>query len=118
MNIHEKINYVEFPTKDIEATKKFFTSVFGWTFIDYGPDYIYFANEGINGGFYKSELNFSTEKGTPLIIFYSDNLENTRTKIIKNGGTISKEIFEFPGGRRFHFYDKTRNEYSVWSDKN
>jgi len=28
MNDHEKINYVEFPAKDIEATKTFFTAVF------------------------------------------------------------------------------------------
>jgi len=35
MNEHEKINYVEFPTKDIEATKAFFSTVFGWSFIDY-----------------------------------------------------------------------------------
>jgi len=26
MNIHEKINYVEFPAKDINATKAFFTA--------------------------------------------------------------------------------------------
>jgi len=56
MNEHEKINYVEYPTKDIEATKNFFTNVFGWSFQDYGPDYTAFENEGINGGFYKSEL--------------------------------------------------------------
>jgi predicted enzyme related to lactoylglutathione lyase len=47
MNEHEKINYVEFPAKDIEATKAFFISAFGWTFVDYGPEYTAFANEGI-----------------------------------------------------------------------
>ena len=39
MNHHEKINYVEFPARDIEAVKMFFTKAFGWTFTDYGPDY-------------------------------------------------------------------------------
>ncbi len=57
MNEHEKINYVEFPAKDIEATKAFFKGVFGWSFEDYGPEYSAFSNEGIDGGFYKSELN-------------------------------------------------------------
>ena len=38
MNINDKINYVEFPAKDIEATKTFFTSVFGWGFTDYGKE--------------------------------------------------------------------------------
>ena len=40
MKEHEKINYVEFPAKDIEATKKFFKTAFNWSFADYGPDYI------------------------------------------------------------------------------
>ena len=44
MNIHEKINYIEFPSKDLELTKTFFTSTFGWTFIDFGPEYIAFSN--------------------------------------------------------------------------
>ncbi len=32
MNEHEKINYVEYPAKDIAATKRFFETAFGWTF--------------------------------------------------------------------------------------
>ena len=49
MNAHEKINYVEFPSTDIEAAKAFFTAVFGWTFTDYGPETTAFANEGLDG---------------------------------------------------------------------
>ena len=56
MNEHEKINYVEFPAKDMEKTKSFFTTVFGWDFVDYGPDYMAFSDEGIDGGFFKSDL--------------------------------------------------------------
>ena len=116
MNIHEKINYIEFPSKDLELTKTFFTSTFGWSFIDYGPKYIAFSNEGIDGGFYKSDLTVSTENGGPLIVLYSEELEGTQEKIKENGGTINKEIFAFPGGRRFHFRDPNGNEYAVWSE--
>ena len=116
MNNHEKINYVEFPAKDIAATKAFFHSAFGWKFVDYGPDYTAFTNEGLNGGFYRSELFSSTENGSALIVFYSNNLESTQTKIENAGGSIKKEIFSFPGGRRFHFSDPNGNEYAVWSD--
>ncbi len=49
MNEHEKINYVELPAQNIEATKNFFTKVFGWSFVDYGPEYTAFANEGRGG---------------------------------------------------------------------
>lgn len=116
MKEHEKINYVEFPAKDIEATKAFFISAFCWTFVDYGPEYTAFSDEGLDGGFYKSDLSVSTEAGSALIVFYSKDLERTQSKIEYEGGTIIKPIFSFPGGRRFHFGDPNGNEYAVWSD--
>lgn len=118
MNEREKINYVEFPAKDLEAAKAFFTTVFGWSFVDYGPEYTAFSNEGIDGGFFKSDLSASTENGSALIVFYSRDLERTQAKIEGAGGSIIKPIFLFPGGRRFHFADPNGNEYAVWSDVN
>jgi len=116
MSEHEKISYVEFPAKDIEATRRFFSAVFGWSFVDYGPEYIAFSNAGLDGGFFQSDLTVSTENGSALIVFFSNELENTQSKIKKAGGSIIKPIFEFPGGRRFHFDDPNGNEYAVWSD--
>mgnify|MGYP001823688364 FL=1 len=116
MNEHEKINYVEFPSKDLQATKAFFTSVFGWSFVDYGPEYTAFTNEGIDGGFYQSGLTATTKNGGALIVFYSKDLESTQAKIQDAGGSIIKAVFPFPGGRRFHFSDPNGNEYAVWSD--
>ena len=52
----KKISYIEFPAIDIEAAKTFFSAAFGWSFLDYGPDYTAFVNEGIDGGFFKSDL--------------------------------------------------------------
>jgi predicted enzyme related to lactoylglutathione lyase len=118
MNDHEKINYVEFPAKDIEKTKAFFTKVFGWSFVNYGPDYTTFENEGLDGGLFKSDLTVSTENGSALIVFYIKDLEETLSKIETAGGSIIKPIFSFPGGRRFHFADPNGNEYAVWSDVN
>ncbi|TCV80113.1 VOC family protein [Sulfurirhabdus autotrophica] len=116
MKIHEKINYVEFPAKDLEKIKRFFAAAFGWSFIDYGPDYIAFSNEGIDGGFYKSDLCASTNNGSALVVFYSQAIDETLSKIRSAGGIISKPIFPFPGGRRFHFCDPSGNEYAVWTD--
>ncbi len=117
MNEHEKINYVELPAKDIKVAKKFFSMAFGWDFVDYGEEYAAFSNEGLDGGFYQSDLTASTEAGSALIIFYSEDLEETQMKIENAGGTITRAIFFFPGGRRFHFADPNGNEYAVWSDK-
>lgn len=114
---HETINYLEFPSRDLASTRAFFSTVFGWTFTDYGPDYSAFTAQGIEGGFYQSTLVASSQNGGALIVFYSRDLEQTQAKIEAAGGTILKPIFTFPGGRRFHFADPNGNEYAVWSDK-
>jgi len=116
MNEHEKINYVEYPAKDIGTTKRFFGTAFGWSFVDYGPEYSAFSNQGLDGGFFRSELASISENGAALIVFYSQNLEATEVKVKKAGGVISKEIFSFPGGRRFHFIEPSGNEFAVWSE--
>ena len=118
MNDHEKINYVEFPARDMEATKTFFAKVFSWSFIDYGPDYTAFSNEGLDGGFFRADLASSAANGSALIVFYSKSLEQTQNKIEQAGGVILQEIYEFPGGRRFHFAEPSGNEFAVWSDIN
>lgn len=115
MNKHEKINYVEFPARHLPATKAFFEAVFDWEFTDYGPDYTAFANQGLDGGFYKSDLSASVAKGSALVVFYSDNLEETCSKVENAGGRIIKPVFPFPGGRRFHFAEPSGNEFAVWS---
>lgn len=115
MNSHEKIDYVELPAKDLQATKAFFAEVFNWSFTDFGADYTAFENQGLDGGFYTSENVTSTKNGSALIVFYSNNLEQTQQKIEQAGGEIIQEIFTFPGGKRFHFCDPNGNEYAVWT---
>ena len=100
---------------NIEATKGFFIKAFGWTFEDYGPDYTAFSNEGLDGGFFTSDLASSTQSGSALIVFYSEDLEKTLSKIEGAGGCIVKPIFSFPGGRRFHFTEPSGNEFAVWT---
>ena len=118
MNQNEKINYVELPAKDIAATKAFFTQVFNWKFEDYGPEYtaFYTAESGLDGGFYKSELTATAAHGSVLVVFYSDDLEQTQAKVEAAGGKIIREIFSFPGGRRFHFTEPSGNEFAVWGN--
>jgi len=44
MTIHEKIDYIELPARDISANKKFFELAFGWQFQDFGEEYTAFAD--------------------------------------------------------------------------
>ena len=116
MNEHEKINYVEFPASNLQATKSFFETAFNWSFIDYGPEYSAFSNQGIDGGFFKSPLKSSSEQGAALVVLYSQDIEATQAKVETAGGVIVKPLFSFPGGRRFHFLEPSGNELAVWSD--
>jgi hypothetical protein len=116
MSRHEKIDYLELPSKNLQVTKDFFTSVFAWSFVDYGDDYSAFNHAGISGGFFKADLVVSTKTGSVLIVFYSEDLLATQIKIEEAGGCIVKPLFAFPGGQRFHFADPNGNEYAVWSD--
>ena len=116
MSTHEKINYIEFPAHDLAVSKTFFIKAFGWSFLDYGPEYTSFSDSGIAGGFYKAELSARTETGSALIVLYSNDLERTLSKVVDAGGTILKQIYAFPGGRRFHFSEPSGNELAVWSE--
>ena len=115
MTRHDKgIDYIEFQAVDIEESKRFYGEAFGWKFFDYGPDYASFHDGRLDGGFSKVP---AVQKGGPLIVIYSINLEAIKDKVESAGGTIVKDIFEFPGGRRFHFTDPSGNELAIWSDK-
>ena len=114
MNIKDNhINYVEFKAHDIVKIKKFYSTCFDWKFTDYGPTYVSFSESGLEGGFDKTDNEIVNGA---LIVLYSKNLENIKNKIVSMGGRISKDIFSFPGGQRFHFVDPSGNELAVWSE--
>lgn len=108
------INYIEFKAKDLEAIKTFYTTCFNWTFTDFGPTYVAFSSSGLEGGFAQSD---ETVINGVLVVLYHDNLEQILETIKQAGAKISQNIFEFPGGKRFHFLDPAGNELAVWSDK-
>jgi predicted enzyme related to lactoylglutathione lyase len=108
---HEQVQYIEFLSRDVARAKAFYTSCFGWAFTDYGPDYAAFAGDHVDGGFTTGE----PVRGTVLVVLYSDDLEATKQKVVQAGGILVKDIFSFPGGRRFQFTDPDGYELAVWS---
>ncbi|WP_088340606.1 VOC family protein [Robiginitalea sediminis] len=107
------IDYIEFPTLDIPAVKAFYSQCFGWSFTDYGPEYVSFENSGVTGGFRKTE---GPVQDGVLIVLYHQDLEEILAQVKALGGKITQGIFSFPGGRRFHFRDPGGNELAVWSE--
>jgi predicted enzyme related to lactoylglutathione lyase len=115
---HEShIDYVELPASApgaLRAAKVFYTGVFGWKYQDWGEQYADTGSSGVMSG-----LNGDPAQrlAAPLAVLYTEQLEKTRDKVVAAGGRISRDIFAFPGGRRFHFIDPAGNELGVWSDK-
>ncbi len=104
------IDYVELAGGDLPRTKAFYAAAFGWSFTDYGPEYAAMTNAGLDGGF------SATEQGPPLVILKTDDLETAFERVQASGAEITQPIFEFPGGRRFHFRDPAGNVLAVWAE--
>lgn len=108
-----RIDYIEFPATSTAEAKQFYSSVFGWKFQDYGPTYTAFEDGRLNGGF---QADPQTLPAKPLVILHAKDLEGALQAVRNAGGKITKEIYSFPGGRRFHFTDPVGNELAVWSE--
>jgi hypothetical protein len=112
MPVDGAVDYVELPGSDITTTKKFYAAAFGWTFVDYGPEYAAFNAHGRDGGFNAGRKVVSN--GGPLVVLYANDLGAMEKKVEAAGAQIvSRESFE--GGRRFHFRDPNGNEVAVWT---
>ena len=107
------VDYIEFNATDIAATKNFYSAVFGWKFVDYGPQYVSFEDGRIAGGFAQGQV---APAGT-LVVIYVDDLAAAERRVKEAGGKITKKTFAFPGGSRFHFSDPNGNVLAVWHEE-
>ena len=108
-----QVDYVELGGKDLAAIKKFYETVCGWTFTDYGPGYTSFADGSLTGGF---RTDWPPSASGALIVLYANDIAAMERKVQAAGGAIT-ERHEFPGGKRFHFRDPAGNLLAVWTDK-
>jgi uncharacterized protein len=116
MHQHHTVDYFELTAVDLAEAKRFYSAAFGWTFNEYGPTYAGInkpSGEGEAGGICQDS---NVTRGGPLLILYSNNIEASVISVQEAGGQIVKELFAFPGGRRFHFTDPSGNELAVWSE--
>jgi predicted enzyme related to lactoylglutathione lyase len=113
--VDKRIDYIEIPVTDLAKARDFFTALLGWEFQEWGEDYFSFNDGRLEGGLRRS--NEPAPASGVLLVFYSEDLERDVQRTKDLGATVSQEIFDFPGGRRFHFVDPVGNEYAMWSDK-
>jgi len=114
LRAENRIDYVEIPVTDLKKTREFFTSLFGWSFQEWGDEYMSFNDGRLDGGF-RHSAEPAPSTGV-LLVFFSDDLERDVERVKNLGGTIRQDIFSFPGGRRFHFADTTGTEYAMWAE--
>lgn len=109
---NNELQYIEFASRDLSAIQGFYEAAFGWKFTSYGDGaYLGFEGTYVDGGFYEGDV----VKGSIVPILYADDLPTAITAVTEAGGTITQDIFPFPGGQRFHFTDPDGNELAVWS---
>jgi len=105
-----QISYVEFPATDVVAMKTFYGELFGWTFLDFGDDYAAVESGGLEAGI---NADPASRSKAPLVMLETSDITAMLTRVQTAGGTITVPIFQYPGGRRFHFVDPNGNELAV-----
>jgi predicted enzyme related to lactoylglutathione lyase len=105
-----RICYVELPITDIGSGKSFYETAFGWSLTDFGPSYASTMNRDVDLGL---QADTSEATAEPLVVIEVENLETALASIESAGGSITRPIFAFPGGRRFHFRDPAGNELAA-----
>jgi uncharacterized protein len=106
-----RLDYVELPTHDLARSHDFYEKAFGWTLASYGPTYSATTTGDVDIGL---QADRSDATRAPLPIIQVRDLEVALAAVQRAGGQISKPIFSFPGGQRFHFRDPSGNELAAW----
>jgi len=106
-----RLNYVELPATDMAKTRKFYEAAFGWALVEFGPTYAATTTNDVDIGL---QADRADAPRAPLPIVHVENLEAALKTVIAAGGAITKPIFSFPGGKRFHVRDPSGNELAVW----
>lgn len=105
-----RLNYLELPVDALAATRSFYETAFGWRFAEFGPSYAATMSGDVDIGL---QGDASEATAAPLPVVEVDDLEATLAAVTAGGGTVTKPIFAFPGGRRFHFRDPAGHELAA-----
>lgn len=102
-------NYLEMKADDLPASKAFYEKAFGFSFTDYGPEYA-----AVEGGPVQIGIAAGKEPPAPMPTFETDDLEAALAQVKTAGSAIVKEIFAYPGGRRFECLDPSGNRLAIY----
>jgi predicted enzyme related to lactoylglutathione lyase/effector-binding domain-containing protein len=113
---HGGVCHLDIGYENKERAQKFYSEMFGWTFIDWKGDYFMFhAPSGIDGGFEKKKPNGLLPSLLPYINVDKIN-KALFDKIVSLGGKIVGEPILLDGHGGYQaIVDSEGNHYSVYS---
>lgn len=104
-------DFIELPSIDLDAAKRFYSGVFGLALTDFGSHYACSMTGDVDIGL---QADMAEASAAPLVVIAVEDLSACLEAVIASGGLITKPVFAFPGGRRFHFKDPNGNELAAW----
>ena len=105
-----RADFLELPVSDLAGARAFYAAAFGWETTAFGPSYACTLTGDVDLGL---QADPAEKTAAPLIAIRVENLEGALASVEAAGGTVTRPIFAFPGGRRFHFRDPAGNELAV-----
>ena len=104
-------DFLELPVGDVAAARDFYARAFGWEMTGFGPSYACTMTGDVDLGL---QADAAERSAAPLIVIRVDDVEAALAQVEGAGGSVTRTIFSFPGGRRFHFRDPDGNELAAY----
>jgi predicted enzyme related to lactoylglutathione lyase len=106
-----RLDYVELPAAKLDEAVAFYEAAFGWTLARFGPTYAATTTGDTDVGL---QGDPSDAPAVPLPVIQVEDVDAAAAAVEAAGGDITRPVFDFPGGRRFHFRDPNGNDMAVW----
>jgi predicted enzyme related to lactoylglutathione lyase len=110
------IDYVELAVDDLGQAKAFYAKALGWTFTDYGSDYVGIQDPTRPGQEFGglNPIAASARGDGVVALARAEDADASLASVLAAGGRIVVELAEYPGGRRFKFADPWGNVLGVY----
>ncbi len=105
------IDYFELPSSSAIDSRGFFEQAFGWSYVDYGGSYAEIRGAGLTFGVNADTADRSV---SPMPVIHAKDLEAAVKAVVAAGGVITRQPYDFAGGRRFFFREPGGAEMAVY----
>lgn len=105
------LDYLELPSTDAVKSRAFFGAAFGWSFVDYGGTYAEIHGGGLTFGV---NADSADQSRATIPVIRAADLDAAYAVVVAAGGVITREPYDFPGGRRFFFREPGGAELAVY----